>query len=86
MEHAILLALLNDIMPVLEQTDFTLHVCVDNDLETNRTLACIPAVSRIFADLKHVSKNIRKNLSKFFVIIYNVIFNFIINNKKFFFY
>jgi hypothetical protein len=28
-------------------------------------LACIPAVSRIFADLKHVSKNIRKNLCKY---------------------
>jgi hypothetical protein len=64
MEHAILLVLLNDIMPILEQTDFTLHVCVDGDLETNRTLACIPAVGRIFADLKHISKNIRKNLSK----------------------
>ncbi|CAB4410237.1 unnamed protein product [Rhizophagus irregularis] len=64
MEHAILLALLNDIMPILEETDFTLHICVDGDLETNRTLACIPAVSRIFADLKHVSKNIRKNLMK----------------------
>ena len=65
MEHAILLALLNDNMPILEKTDFTLHVCVDGDLETNRTLACIPAVSRIFADLKHVSKNIRKNLCKY---------------------
>ncbi|CAB4405053.1 unnamed protein product [Rhizophagus irregularis] len=62
MEHAILIALLNNIIPILEETDFTLHVCVDGDLETNRTLACIPAVSRIFADLKHVSKNIRKNL------------------------
>ncbi|CAB4438117.1 unnamed protein product [Rhizophagus irregularis] len=56
MEHAILIALLNNIIPILEETDFTLHVCVDGDLETNRTLACIPAVSRIFADLKHVSK------------------------------
>ncbi|CAB4423509.1 unnamed protein product [Rhizophagus irregularis] len=64
MEHAILLALLNDIMPILEQTDFTLYVCVDGDLETNRTLACIPAVSCIFANLKYVSKNIRKNLLK----------------------
>ena len=26
--------------------------------------ACIPTVSRIFVDLKHVSKNIQKNLSK----------------------
>ena len=65
MEHAILLALLNNIMPILEETDFTLHICVDGDLETNRTLAYIPAVSRIFADLKHVSKNIRKNLCKY---------------------
>ena len=44
--------------------DFTIHICVDGDFETNKTLACIPAVSRIFADLKHVSKNIQKNLSK----------------------
>ncbi|RIA87296.1 hypothetical protein C1645_827963 [Glomus cerebriforme] len=29
MEHAILLALLNDIMPILEKTDFTIHICVD---------------------------------------------------------
>jgi hypothetical protein len=65
MEHAILISLLNNIMPILEETDVTLHVCVDGDLETNRTLACIPAVSRIFADLKHVSKNIRKNLCKY---------------------
>ena len=71
MEHAILLVLLNDIIPILEETDFTLHICVDGDLETNRTLACIPAVSRIFADLKHVSKNIRKNLYKYmYLLIY----------------
>ncbi|RIA80356.1 hypothetical protein C1645_838848 [Glomus cerebriforme] len=57
-EHAILLVLLNDIMPILKETDFTIHICVDSDLETNKTLACIPAVSYIFADLKHVSKNI----------------------------
>ncbi|RIA85084.1 hypothetical protein C1645_831335 [Glomus cerebriforme] len=64
MEHAILLALLNDIIPILEETDFTIHICVDGNLETNRTLACISAVSRIFADLKYISKNIRKNLMK----------------------
>ncbi|GBC32963.2 putative sgs1 protein [Rhizophagus irregularis DAOM 181602=DAOM 197198] len=63
MEHAILFALLNDIMPILKETDFTLHICVDGNLETNKTLACILAVSRIFADLKHVSKNIQKNLN-----------------------
>ena len=69
MEHALLLAVFNDIMPILEKTDFTLHVCVDGDLETNRTLACIPAVSRIFADLKHISKNIRKNLCEYTILL-----------------
>ncbi len=69
MEYAILLTLLNDIMPILEETDFTLHVCVNNDLETNRTLACIPAVSCIFADLKYINKNIRKNLYKYIIFI-----------------
>lgn len=64
MEYAILLVLLNDIMPILEKTDFTLHICVNGDLETNRTLACIPTVSHIFANLKHISKNIQKNLCK----------------------
>ena len=64
----ILLALLNDIMLILEQTDFTLHVYVDSDLETNKTLVCILTVSRIFADLKHVSKNIQKNLCKYTIL------------------
>ena len=73
MEHAILLALLNDIIPILENTDFTLHIYVDDDLETNRTLACIPAVSRIFADLKHVSKNICKNFCKYAIPISNLL-------------
>ncbi|UZO15818.1 uncharacterized protein OCT59_007233 [Rhizophagus irregularis] len=44
MEHAILFALLNDIMPILKETDFTLHICVDGNLETNKTLACILAL------------------------------------------
>ena len=57
-EHAILLALLNNIMPILKKTDFTLHICIDDDLKTNQTLTCISTVSRIFADLKHISKNI----------------------------
>ncbi|PKK61306.1 hypothetical protein RhiirC2_791990 [Rhizophagus irregularis] len=65
MKYAILIALLNNIMPILEETDFTLYVYVDGDLEINQILACIPAISCIFADLKHVSKNIQKNLYKY---------------------
>ncbi len=58
MKHVILLVLFNDIILILEKTDFTLHICVNDDLETNRTLTYILTVSRIFANLKHVSKNI----------------------------
>ncbi|RHZ48037.1 hypothetical protein Glove_562g38 [Diversispora epigaea] len=82
MEHAILIELLNDIMPILEECDFTLHICVDGDLETNRTLACIPAVSRIFADLKHISKNIRKNLYKYLNICKYICILFFKNNAN----
>ncbi len=58
MKHIILLILLNDIMLILEKTNFTLYVYIDGDLKTNQTLACILAMSCIFTDLKHVSKNI----------------------------
>ncbi|CAG8804860.1 38114_t:CDS:2, partial [Gigaspora margarita] len=33
------------------------------DLDSNKTLGHIPIVNRVFADLKHVSKNIQKNLT-----------------------
>ena len=62
MEHAILIALLEKITPVLEASDLLLEVCIDGDLDSNKTLANIPVVSEIYADLKHASKNIRKNL------------------------
>jgi len=55
-KYMILLVLLNNIILILEETDFTLHICVDSDLETNRTLAYILAVSHIFADLKKYLK------------------------------
>ncbi|CAG8618575.1 8543_t:CDS:2, partial [Diversispora eburnea] len=62
MEYAILLELLNNIMPILEETDFTLHICIDSDLETNRTLTYIPAVSHIFVDLKHIIEGLIQHL------------------------
>ncbi|CAG8592129.1 9524_t:CDS:2 [Diversispora eburnea] len=69
MEHAILFELLNNIMPILEETDFTLHICIDGDLETNRTLTYISVVSLIFVDLKHV------RLVTTFRTSYNEVFN-----------
>ncbi len=65
MEHAILIALLEKITPILEESDLLLEVCIDRDLDFNKTLANIPVVSEIYADLKHASKNIRKNLCMF---------------------
>ncbi|CAB4441893.1 unnamed protein product [Rhizophagus irregularis] len=64
MEHAILIALLEQITPILEVSDLLLEVCIDGDLDSNKTLANVPIVSEIYADLKHASKNIRKNLLK----------------------
>ncbi len=65
MEHAILIALLEKITPILEESDLLLEVCIDRDLDSNKTLANVPVVSEIYADLKHASKNIRKNLYMF---------------------
>ena len=78
-EYAILLILLNDIMPILEETDIILHICVDSDFETNQTLVCIPIVSHIFVDLKHISKNIWKNLCKH-ILVTIIEFFFLIDN------
>lgn len=69
MEHAILIALLEQIIPVLEASNLLLEVCVDGDLDSNKTLANVSVVTEIYADLKHVSKNIRKNLCTVYVII-----------------
>ncbi len=62
MEHAILIALIEKITPVLEEHDMMLDIAVDGDLETNKTLKILPVVHQIFADLKHLTKNIRNKL------------------------
>ncbi|CAB4410951.1 unnamed protein product [Rhizophagus irregularis] len=64
MEHAILIALLEKITPILEESDLLLEVCIDGDLNSNKTLTNVPIISEIYADLKHASKNIQKNLLK----------------------
>ncbi len=70
MEHAILIALLEQITPMLEASDLLLEVCIDGDLDSNKTLANVSVVTEIYADLKHVSKNIRKNLCIVYYINY----------------
>jgi hypothetical protein len=78
MEHAILIALLEQITPILEESDILLEVCIDGDLDSNKTLANVPIISEIYADLKHASKNIRKNLCmlNLFIIIYSILFTY----------
>ena len=60
MEHAILITLLEQITPIQEESDLLLEVCIDRDLDSNKTLANVPIVSEIYTDLKYASKNIQK--------------------------
>ena len=62
MEHAILISILGQLTPVLEEHDILINVTIDGDLDSNKTLGNVGVVNQIFADLKHVTKNIRKNL------------------------
>lgn len=61
MEHAILIAIIEKLTPILEEQDLLLNVTIDDDLDSNKTLGNVGIVNQIFADLKHITKNIRKN-------------------------
>ena len=65
MEHAILIGVIGKLTPILEKYDMLLNITIDGDLDSNKTLGNVAVVNQIFADLKHVTKNIRKNLCKF---------------------
>ena len=69
MEHAILIALIEKLTPILEEQDMLLNVTIDGDLDSNKTLGNVGIVNQIFADLKHVTKNIRKNLCMYIYLI-----------------
>ncbi|CAG8632308.1 34217_t:CDS:2 [Gigaspora margarita] len=55
---------LNQISPPLEENNLYLDVCVDGNLDSNKTLAHVHIVSKILADLKHLMKNIRNSVLK----------------------
>ena len=65
MEHAILIGVIGKLTPILEKYDMLLNITIDGDLDSNKTLGNVAVVNQIFADLKHVTKNICKNLCKF---------------------
>ena len=64
MEHAILISILGKLTPVLEEYDFLINVTINSDLDSNKTLGNVTVVNQIFANFKHVTKNICKNLSE----------------------
>ena len=62
MEHAILIAILDKITPVVEENDVILDIGIDGDLNSNKTLTTQKIVHKIFTDLKHKAKLIRNKL------------------------
>ena len=64
MEHAILISILGKLTSVLEEYDFLINVTINSDLDSNKTLGNVTVVNQIFANFKHVTKNICKNLSE----------------------
>ena len=63
MEHAVLIGILEKVVPVLEETDMLLDIVVDGDLDSNKNLRGVKCVNKIFPDLKHLTHNIRKKLN-----------------------
>ncbi|CAG8817160.1 6230_t:CDS:2, partial [Gigaspora margarita] len=55
---------LNQISSPLEENNLHLDICVDSDLNSNKTLAHVHIVSKILADLKHLTKHIRNSVLK----------------------
>ena len=76
MEHAILIALIEKLTPLLEEQDILLNVTIDGDLDSNKTLGNVGIVNQIFADLKHVTKNIRKNCKYKIYLLYTYLLNY----------
>src|SRR5207248_11645792 len=64
MEHAVLLQIIEKIVPILEAAEVLLDIGVDGDLNSNKTLNNIPCVNKVYADLKHIGKNIRAKIGK----------------------
>ena len=66
MEHAILIAILQKVSPILEEFDLLLDIRIDGDLESNKTLGTAAIVNQIFADSKHVLKLICNKIGQYF--------------------
>ncbi|RIB25637.1 hypothetical protein C2G38_2030862 [Gigaspora rosea] len=60
MEHANLIGSIAKITPTLIEYNMVLGVAIDGDLNSNKTLADQPIISKIFVDLKHKATTVRK--------------------------
>ena len=56
------ISILGKLTSVLEKYDMLINITIDSDLDSNKTLENVAVINQIFADLKHVTKNICKNL------------------------
>src|SRR5947208_9939916 len=74
MEHAILIALIEKLTPILEEQDILLNVTIDGDLDSNKTLGNIGIVNQIFADLK--LKHVTEIFAKIVIISLSCIYLF----------
>ena len=63
MEHAVLIGILEIVIPVLKENNMLLDIVVDGDLDSNKTLREVKCVNKIFLDLKRLTRNIRKKLN-----------------------
>jgi len=64
MEHAILIACLEKITPILDEENILLDIGVDGDLDSNKTLKTERVVNKVYGDLKHATKIIRGKIIK----------------------
>ncbi|CAG8714850.1 19513_t:CDS:2, partial [Dentiscutata erythropus] len=76
MEHANLIGSITKITPTLIEYDIVLGVAIDGDLNSNKTLANQPIVSKIFADLKHKAATVRKKIDEKWKYLEQPIMNF----------
>ncbi|GES74897.1 DNA helicase RecQ [Rhizophagus clarus] len=61
-EHAVLIRILEKVVPILEETDMLLDIVVDEDLDSNKTLREVKCVNKIFPDFKHLTQSNEKDL------------------------
>lgn len=61
MEHTILIVLLEQITSILEESYHLLEVCIDGDLDSNKTLPILPLIQKLLHLNAIMAKNKKQN-------------------------